>query len=137
MLVEYTPDQMFELVDAVERYPDFLPWCGGTSVAFRDEHRTLATIDINYRGIRHSFTTDNRKEPGCLIEMRLVKGPFRSLDGTWRFVGLSQSGAKVEFHLHYEFSSRMLERLIGRLREGGAVFLTMEEAAGEFAGRKK
>jgi ribosome-associated toxin RatA of RatAB toxin-antitoxin module len=111
--VEYTQDQMFSLVDAVERYPEFLPWCGGASIAYRDARRTLATININYRGIRQSFTTDNLKEDGRLIQMTLVEGPFKTLDGTWRFIPLTQTGCKVEFRLHYEFSNRLLERLIG------------------------
>lgn len=113
VLVEYTPEQMFLLVDAVERYPEFLPWCGGTSVAYRDEHRTLATIVIRYRGIRHAFTTENLKETGRLIRMKLVEGPFKTLDGAWTFVPLADAGCKVELRLRYEFSSRVLERLVG------------------------
>lgn len=115
VLVEYTPEQMFELIDAVERYPEFLPWCGGASVAHRDERTTLATININYHGVRQSFTTENLKDAGRLMQMKLVEGPFKTLDGMWQFVPLSQAGCKVEFRLHYEFSSRLLERLVGRV----------------------
>jgi ribosome-associated toxin RatA of RatAB toxin-antitoxin module len=115
VLVEYSPEQMFSLVDAVERYPEFLPWCGGASVAHRDEQITLATITINYHGVKQSFTTENRKEAGRLMQMKLVEGPFKTLDGVWKFVPLSQVGCKVEFRLHYEFSSKLLERLVGRV----------------------
>ena len=113
VLVDFSPEQMFALVDAVERYPEFLPWCGGASVGFRDEHRTRATIHINYRGIKQSFTTENRKEPGQTIWVKLVEGPFKTLDGTWRFVPLADHGCKVAFRLHYEFSSKLLATLVG------------------------
>ena len=113
VLVEYTPEEMFSLVDAIERYPEFLPWCGGASVAYRDQRRTLATIVIRYRGIRHGFTTENQKEPGRLIQMKLVEGPFKTLDGAWAFIPLAGAGCRVELVLRYEFSSRILERLVG------------------------
>jgi ribosome-associated toxin RatA of RatAB toxin-antitoxin module len=113
VLVEHTPDDMFALVDAVERYPEFLPWCGGASVSHRDGVTTRATILINYRGIRQSFTTENAKSPPQAISVRLVEGPFKTLDGDWRFMPLQGRGCKIEFRLHYEFSSRILERLVG------------------------
>jgi ribosome-associated toxin RatA of RatAB toxin-antitoxin module len=113
VLVQYRPEQMFTLVDAIERYPEFLPWCGGSSVAYRDEQRTLATILIRYRGMQHAFTTDNQKEPPQRIRMTLVEGPFKTLDGAWTFVPLAEAGCRVELRLRYEFSSRILERLVG------------------------
>jgi len=113
VLVAYTPEQMFSLVDAVERYPEFLPWCSGTSVSLRDETRTRATIEIRYRGISQSFTTENAKRAPTDMTIRLVEGPFRELDGQWRFVGLGERGCKVEFRLRYEFSSRLLAKLLG------------------------
>jgi len=112
VLVEYTPEQMFALVDAVEDYPRFLPWCGGTTLIHRDPATTRATISIDYRGIRRSFTTENAKrEPGEMT-IRLIEGPFSRLDGSWRFVRLAGRGCKIEFRLHYEFAGRMLDRLI-------------------------
>jgi ribosome-associated toxin RatA of RatAB toxin-antitoxin module len=113
VLVEHAPSDMFALVDAVERYPEFLPWCGGSSVAYRDDDVTRATITINYRGIRQSFTTENAKTPPELMQVKLVEGPFRALDGEWRFIALPGGGCKIEFRLRYEFSSRILEELVG------------------------
>jgi ribosome-associated toxin RatA of RatAB toxin-antitoxin module len=113
VLVSHTPQEMFALVDAVERYPEFLPWCGGASVSLRDEARTRATINISYRGIRQSFTTENTKRAPAEMTMRLIEGPFRELDGQWRFTALGERGCKVEFRLHYEFSSRLLAKLLG------------------------
>jgi ribosome-associated toxin RatA of RatAB toxin-antitoxin module len=113
VLVPYTPEQMFMLVDDVQRYPEFLPWCSNVDVAMRDEHLTRATLHINYRGIKQQFTTANAKEAPQTMHMRLVDGPFRSLDGAWRFNELNGRGCKIEFNLRYEFSSRVLAALVG------------------------
>jgi ribosome-associated toxin RatA of RatAB toxin-antitoxin module len=113
VLVAYTPAQMLALVERVEDYPGFLPWCGEASVRRHGAGRSTATIQINYRGIRQSFTTDNIVLAPESLEMRLVEGPFRSLDGRWRFTALGGSGCKVELKLEYEFSSRILEKLVG------------------------
>jgi ribosome-associated toxin RatA of RatAB toxin-antitoxin module len=113
VLVEFTPAQMFALVDAVEDYPGFLPWCGGTTLRHRDAETTRATIQINYHGIRQSFTTENVKRAPHEMLIRLVEGPFRSLDGSWRFGDLAGRGCKIEFTLRYEFASRILEKLVG------------------------
>jgi ribosome-associated toxin RatA of RatAB toxin-antitoxin module len=70
-------------------------------------------MHVNFHGIREQFTTENRNEPGRMIAMELVSGPFRHLRGHWRFTPLSEHACKVEFRLEYEISSRLLERLIG------------------------
>lgn len=113
VLVEFTPAQMFSLVDKVEDYPHFLPWCGGTTLHHRDQAITRATIHINYHGIRQSFTTENVKHAPREMLIRLVEGPFRSLDGSWRFGDLAGRGCKIELALRYEFAGRVLEKLIG------------------------
>ncbi len=113
VLVAFTPDQMFALVDAVEQYPEFLPWCSATTLIHRDPETTRATIFINYHGIRQSFTTDNMKRAPTEMLVRLVEGPFRSLAGSWRFSDLAGRGCKVELNLRYDFASRVLDKLIG------------------------
>jgi len=112
VLVPYSAQEMFALVDAVEQYPQFLPWCGGTQLLLRDSTVTRATIRIKYRGISQSFSTENTKQPPHQIDLRLIDGPFKSLDGSWRFTELG-GGCKIELRLHYQFASRMLEKLIG------------------------
>jgi ribosome-associated toxin RatA of RatAB toxin-antitoxin module len=112
VLVEFTPAQMFSLVDAVEDYPKFLPWCGGATLVHRDASTTRATILINFRGIHRSFTTENVKHEPVAMRIRLVEGPFRKLDGSWRFSNLAGRGCKIEFRLHYEFAGRLLDRLV-------------------------
>ena len=113
VLVGYPAERMYRLVDDVELYPQFLPWCGGTQVEQRDGTLTRASILIDYHGIKQSFKTENRAQPPELIEIRLVSGPFHQLDGLWRFTPLSAQACKIEFRLHYEFSSRLLETLVG------------------------
>lgn len=112
LLVEFAPEQMFTLVDAVEDYPKFLPWCSGTELIHRDASTTRATISINYRGIRRSFTTENVKHEPVSMQIRLIEGPFSKLDGSWHFTGLGGRGCKIEFKLQYEFAGRLLDRLI-------------------------
>ena len=113
VLVAYSAAQMFNLVDRVEDYPSFLPWCGGSSVVDVEEAVVHATVQINYHSIKQSFTTENRRDPPNMIEMKLQDGPFRHLDGCWRFIPLDDLACKIEFSLHYEFSSKLLEKLVG------------------------
>jgi len=112
VLVSHTPERMFELVDRVEDYPDFLPWCGGTELKWRDETSTVATIHIAYMGIRQSFTTENTKTHLREMRIRLQDGPFAELEGDWLFIPLGDEACKVEFRLQYVFSSRMLETVL-------------------------
>jgi ribosome-associated toxin RatA of RatAB toxin-antitoxin module len=113
VLVGHSAEAMFALVDAVEAYPQFLPWCEGATVIYRDEQRTRAKLDVNYHGAKQSFTTENTKTPPDSMTIRLVEGPFKFLDGTWRFIRLADDACKVEFCLRYEFSSWILEKLVG------------------------
>jgi len=113
VLVAHSAEQMFNLVDRVEDYPRFLPWCGGASVTELDETRVHATVQIDYLHIKQSFTTENVRTPPYQIDMTLQHGPFKHLDGSWRFIPLSDSACKIEFSLHYDFSSRLLEKMVG------------------------
>lgn len=113
VLVPYSAEQMFALVERVEDYPHFLPWCGGVKVADRQENRLKASLAINYHGIKQSFTTENINIRPSSMEMQLVDGPFRHLHGSWKFIPLREDACKIEFNLKYEFSSKLLEHLIG------------------------
>lgn len=112
VLVLHTAQQMFDLVDAIENYPRFLPWCGKSEVLSRNAGVTVATLRIDYLGIKSAFTTQNHNTPGA-IAMTLKEGPFEQLSGGWRFIALSDEACKVEFELDYTFSSRTLEKVIG------------------------
>jgi ribosome-associated toxin RatA of RatAB toxin-antitoxin module len=105
VLVERSAQEMFALVEDVESYPAFLPWCSGAQVLERSTAVTVARIDIDYRGLTTSFTTRNRKTPPTAMQMELEEGPFDALDGMWKFKPLSEHGCRVDFTLEYKFSS--------------------------------
>ncbi|MDQ2149756.1 type II toxin-antitoxin system RatA family toxin [Alcaligenaceae bacterium C4P045] len=113
VLVPHSAAQMFELVADVEKYPEFMPWCGGAEVQQRDEHGMQASITIALAGLRQRFTTRNTHQYPDRIDLQLVDGPFSSLNGTWRFQSLDDEASKVLFTLEYAFSNRALEMLVG------------------------
>lgn len=113
VLIEQSAARMYELVDYCEDYPKFLPWCSKTEVKFRDEHKTVATLHINYHSVKSSFTTQNDKAFPASMKIQLVDGPFRRLEGSWVFKALAENACKIEFQLHYEFSSKLFEKVIG------------------------
>lgn len=113
VIVAYSAEQMFILVDKVEEYANFLPWCAGADVKQRDADKLIATLLIDYHGIRQSFTTENKNVPAQSIKMHLLDGPFKHLDGMWTFKPLAVDACKIEFNLTYAFSSKILEKLIG------------------------
>ena len=110
VLVPYSAQQMFDLVERVEDYPKFLPLCEAIDIKRRVQ---LARYLIDYRGVRAHFTTCNRNEPPDRIVIELRDGPFRRLDGVWQFRALADSASKVELELNYEFATPVLEGLIG------------------------
>lgn len=113
VLLGYSAEQMFALVDSIEDYPKFLPWCGETEVRKREGNKVVALMTINYHGVKQTFSTENINTPPTSINMVLLEGPFRHLNGTWSFKPLRDDACKIEFDLEYEFSSKILEQLIG------------------------
>jgi len=113
VLVAHTPEQMFRLVDEVTHYPRFLPWCAKAEEHERDGDLLVASLHIDYLKVKQHFTTRNRNEPHSTILMELVDGPFQHLEGRWHFQPLGDFGCKVEFRLSYQFSSKILETIIG------------------------
>ena len=112
-IVNHSAQEMFSLVSDVESYPRFLPWCDRASVSERGAGRTVATLRIKLGILREEFTTENLERAGERIDMKLVSGPFRSLEGGWRFTPLSERACKVELSLRYEFASGLLQKAVG------------------------
>lgn len=112
-IVPYTCAQMYDLVDDIPAYPRFLPWCKSTRVWHRDADEVKASIELARGGIQKTFTTRNRLQKDKMIEMRLVEGPFRRLEGFWRFDALNEDSCKVSLDMDYEFSSTLLKMSIG------------------------
>ena len=113
VLVPYAAAAMFDLVDRVEDYPGFLPWCGGARVLEAHDGGKTARLDIDYHGVRAHFTTENVNRRPDSIVVTLKDGPFRHLHGEWRFIALAPDACKIEFDLAYEFATPFLERIVG------------------------
>jgi ribosome-associated toxin RatA of RatAB toxin-antitoxin module len=101
---------MFELVNGVEEYPRFLPWCQASQVISRTDEEVVASLDVTWKGMHKNLTTRNRLHPYNHIEISLVKGPFRTLEGKWAFQALNQSACKVILDLEFEFTGHFLDR---------------------------
>ena len=112
-LVSHPVAEMFHIVDDIESYPEFLPWCGGTNVKSRKGDEVEASIQIAHNRIRKTFTTRNRVQKNKMIEVQLIDGPFKHLHGFWQFMDLGGKACKVTFDLEYEFSSRLIDMSLG------------------------
>ena len=106
VLLPYSDRKMYELVERVEDYPKFLPWCGGSEVHRESDERVVATVLIDFRGLKQRFTTTNLQRPPESISMRLREGPFSRLDGEWRFRAL----APVFDHIARSFIDAFVRR---------------------------
>ena len=112
-LVHYSPEQMYKLVDNIEAYSEFLPWCGKATEIKRDDKIVEASLLVSYSGFNKEFTTRNRLEKNHKMEMKLVDGPFKHLEGTWVFDLLGEDACKVSLHLDFEFSSKLVSISLG------------------------
>lgn len=113
-LVPYTVEEMYQLVDNIESYAEFLPWCRSTEIISRDENEVQASIEIARGALNKSFTTLNRMQKNKIIEMRLVKGPFKHLEGFWRFDALKDNSAsKISLDLDFEFENKLIALAVG------------------------
>jgi ribosome-associated toxin RatA of RatAB toxin-antitoxin module len=114
-IVSHSVSDMYQLVADIESYPKFLPWCGGAKILTADPELVEAAIEIDYKGVKKGFTTRNRLQPNKTMEMHLVDGPFKTLQGFWRFDPLDDNASKVSLDLEFEFSSRIVGLTIGRV----------------------
>jgi len=116
VLLSHSASEMFALVTDIDRYPEFLPWCDQGEVLERFNDGVLARVGIAFSGLRQTFTTRNTHEANRKVLMKLVDGPFSSLDGLWVFTPLgdgTQRACKVELQMTYGFTSSTLAALVG------------------------
>ena len=111
-LMPYSAEVMYGIVRDVDRYPEFLPWCGGSRIHRQDEREMEASVEIRMAGLRQSFTTLNRMQPGRSIDMELIDGPFDVLQGQWRFTPIEDSGCRIELELKFKLKRGMAAKLI-------------------------
>ena len=112
-LVPYSAEAMFALVEDVEAYPQFLPWCNDVEVHSRDGDVVDVTLELHKGGLSKRFRTQNTLHRCEAMDLALIGGPFKRLSGGWRFRQLGEGGSKVALELEFEFDSRMLDMMIG------------------------
>lgn len=110
-IVPHSARQMYELVNAIEDYPRFLPWCGKSTVVDRSETAVVASLEIAWKGMHKSFTTRNHLHPYHAVEITLVDGPMQHLEGKWGFHPLGEAACKVTLDLEFAFAGSLLDRL--------------------------
>ena len=111
-LMPYPASFMYDVVNNVDSYPDFLPWCGGVETHHVDETSMEASILMRGAGLNHWFKTRNSMQPGKSIAMELVEGPFRKLQGLWSFTPVDADGCRVELVLEYELKRGLASAII-------------------------
>ena len=114
-LVPFSDKQMFDLVNDVESYPQFVPFCRTCILLSQDENSITARLEIAKSSFSKSFTTKNYLTPNNKVDMTLVDGPFNHLSGTWSFIPLSEDASKIELNLDFEFSSRLTDMAFSKI----------------------
>ncbi|EPR9083417.1 type II toxin-antitoxin system RatA family toxin [Cronobacter dublinensis] len=114
-LVPYSAEQMYQLVNDVKSYPEFLPGCVGSRVLESSPGQMTAAVEVSKAGISKTFTTRNTLISNQSILMHLVDGPFKSLMGGWKFTPLTEDACQIEFNLDFEFTNKLIELAFGRV----------------------
>jgi ribosome-associated toxin RatA of RatAB toxin-antitoxin module len=112
-LVPYSDQKMFDLVNDVKDYKNFLPWCGGAEVIEENDDTKVASVTIAFKGIHKTFTTSNTLSRPAEIRIALVDGPFSRLEGIWTFKALDENACKLSLDLDFDFSNRVVGAVIG------------------------
>lgn len=111
-VLRYTPEQMFNLVADVRRYPEFLPWCVGARIVSQTETELLADLTIGFKMFRETFRSRVALDRPHGVRVQYENGPFRYLNNTWKFTPV-EAGTEVDFFVDFEFKSRLLQAVIG------------------------
>ena len=113
-LVPYTSDEMYVLVNDIESYPSFLPWCTEAKILSQQEKSLTATLSMALGKIKQSFTTENTMQDGSRIDIQLIEGPFKHLSGYWRFIQEDEQSCHIHLHMHFEFKNKIIKQTLGR-----------------------
>jgi coenzyme Q-binding protein COQ10 len=111
-ILRQSPEQIFQIVADVHRYPEFLPWCAAARVLSRDETQLVADLTIGFKVFRETFRSEVKLDRPGLVQVSYLDGPFRYLNNTWRLTPVPQ-GTEVDFFVDFEFRSRVLQAVIG------------------------
>lgn len=113
-VVPYTTSEMYALVNDIESYPAFLPWCSTAKILNQQEEILTATLSMALGKIKQSFTTENTMRDGSRIDMRLIEGPFKHLSGYWKFNSEDEQSCHIHLHMNYEFKSKIIKHTLGK-----------------------
>lgn len=114
-LVLHTAEQMFDLINDVQRYPEFLPWCAKTEIVSQTDEELVATLYLSKGGLKYSFTTRNQLQRPLKMTLALEEGPFSELVGEWDFKPLSDEACKVSLNLRFEFAGKIASMAMGKV----------------------
>jgi len=112
-LIPYSAAKMYDLVADVDSYQHFLPWCGDSKILSQTDDEVQGQVRIQHMGMDKTFTTLNRMQKNKMIEMRLIDGPFKQLQGFWRFDSLDENACKISLDLEFEFSNKIMSLAFG------------------------
>ena len=138
--VNYTPEEMYDLVNDVSSYPSYIPMCSAVRLIEASPEKLKATITMAKGKLSLSFTTENTMDVGKAIRMNLVDGPFKKLRGVWSFKPYRESGSEISFRLDFEFSNSLMGMAFGGFfREAGASMVDAfcKQAAQKYGPRAK
>ena len=113
-LVPYTSNEMYVLVNDIESYPSFLPWCTEAKILSQQEESLTATLSMALGKIKQSFTTENTMQDGSRIDIQLIEGPFKHLSGYWRFIQEDEQSCHIHLHMHFEFKNKIIKHTLGK-----------------------
>ncbi|WP_447530103.1 MULTISPECIES: type II toxin-antitoxin system RatA family toxin [unclassified Vreelandella] len=136
-MVRHTPQQMFDLVNDFEHYPEFLPGCRRARLIERDETHLIGEMTLGRAGVEQTITTRNDLYAPERIELSLVKGPFKRLKGRWLFTPMGEGTCKVSLEMEFEFANRLLGMAFGKLFQqiAGQLVDAFTKRADELYGR--
>ncbi len=113
-LVLFTPEQMFNLVNDIETYPSFLPWCRSSKIISQSDNIVEASLDLAKGAIHHQFSTRNKLVHAKSIDISLIDGPFQHLEGHWQFVMIGENhGCRIQLDMDFEFSNKLISMALG------------------------
>ncbi|MBI4183816.1 MAG: type II toxin-antitoxin system RatA family toxin [Proteobacteria bacterium] len=114
-VLPYTPEELFDLVADIERYPEFLPWCVGTRVTKREDNVIDAEMLVGFKIFRERFVTRDVLDRPRRIDVSYAEGPFQRLNNHWVFTPVGEGACELDFYIDFEFSSKLLQKTIGYL----------------------
>jgi coenzyme Q-binding protein COQ10 len=115
--VPHSPEQMFALVQDIERYPQFVPWIARATVVSRSAAEVVGRLEMERAGLRETFTTRNLLHPPHRIDLKLLEGPFKTLEGRWSFEPIADRGTRIELTIRFEFANPLTSMLLSRTFE--------------------